>query len=103
MLIYTSHPDGCELLGHVAFHTIIIERFKEESMFEFISGTFQNISNGEELASQLQSQIWRKRIMRKILHIPINVAIVYMLSFLSLLNVTRHIDRAVRTPYCIFI
>ena len=80
-LVYTSRPGACAKLESVACRTIKIEGFKQKSIDEYISNTSDTVENGEKLASQLQSQLFQNQIVRGILHIPINVAIVCLIFF----------------------
>ena len=80
-LVYTSRPEACNKLESVASRIIKIEGFKSESVDEYISNTFDSVDNGANLASQLKSQLDTNWTVRKILHIPINVAIVCVIFF----------------------
>ena len=78
-IIYTSRPGACNKLESVASQIIQIEGFKQESVDEYISNTFQGIHNGEQLVSQLKSQLQRNVTLERMLHVPINVAIVCLI------------------------
>jgi len=80
-IIYTSRPKGCDKLESVVSRIIKVEGFKEESVDEYITSTFDSVDNGEELASQLKSQLHDNRTVKGILHIPINIAIVCVIFF----------------------
>ena len=80
-IVYTSRPEACDKLESVASRIIKIEGFKEKSIDEYISNTFDNVNNGANLASQLKLQLHKNWIVREILHIPINVAIVCVIFF----------------------
>ena len=80
-LVYTSRPEACSKLESVASRVIKIEGFKEKSVNEYISNSFDTVKNGEKFASELQSQLYQNQIVREILHIPINVAIVCVIFF----------------------
>ena len=81
-VVYTSRPEACDKLESVASRIIKIEGFKEKSIDEYISNTFDNnVNNGANLASQLKSQLHKNWIVRRMLHIPINVAIVCVIFF----------------------
>jgi len=79
-LIYTSRPEACDKVEK-STKTIKIEGFKKESVDEYISKTFDHVKDGQELSSQLKSQIHTNAIVRGLLHVPINVAIVCMIFF----------------------
>ena len=80
-LVYTSRPEACDKLESVASRVIKIEGFIKVSVDEYISSTFDSVNNGSKLASQLKSQLDENWIVREILHIPINVAIVCVIFF----------------------
>ena len=80
-IVYTSRPEACDKLESVASRIIKIEGFKEKSIDEYVSNTFDSVNNGANLASQLKSQLHKNWIVRRILHIPINVAIVCVIFF----------------------
>jgi len=80
-LVYTSRPEACDQLESVATRVIKIQGFKEESIDEYISSAFEQVDDGEKLASQLNSQLENNFIVKEILHIPINVAIVCLVFF----------------------
>ncbi|XP_065917658.1 protein NLRC3-like [Dysidea avara] len=80
-IVYTSRPEACDKLESVASRIIKIEGFKENSIDEYISNTFDSVNNGANLVSQLKSQLHKNWIVRRILHIPINVAIVCVIFF----------------------
>ena len=80
-LIYTSRPEACSEIQSVDARVIAIDGFKEESIDEYISKTFKNIDNGKEMASQLKSEVKNNNWIRRILHVPINVAIVCLIFY----------------------
>ena len=80
-LVYTSRPDACDRLENVASQIIQIEGFDQESLEEYISNTFKKIDDGETLASKLKLQLKNNHVISRILHIPINVAIVCLIFF----------------------
>ena len=80
-VIYTSRPEACSELQSVDTRVIAIDGFKEESIDEYISKTFENIDNGKEMASQLKSKVKSNNWIRRILHVPINVAIVCLIFY----------------------
>ena len=80
-LVYTSRPETCDKLESVASRIIEIEGFKRESVDEYISSTFDAVDDGEKLASNLKSQLNENWTLRRILHVPINVAIVCVIFF----------------------
>ena len=90
-LVYIAHPEACEKLRHIATWVVTIEGFTEESVHMYILKTFQD---EQEKAHDLKVQINSKPWIRNILHIPINVAIVCLIDFLSFCNVsvTRYFD-----------
>jgi len=79
-LIYTSRPEACNKVSN-PLRVIKIEGFKKETVDEYISKTFKHVKDGQELSSQLKSQIHTNAIVRGLLHVPINVAIVCMIFF----------------------
>ena len=80
-VVYTSRPEACGGLRSVITRVIAIDGFKEESVDGYISKTFVNIVNGKEMASKLKSEIKRNDWIRRILYIPINVAIVCLIFY----------------------
>ena len=76
MLIYTCRPSSCPSVR--ASQTIQINGFTEESVDEYISNTFEN---EPEMALELKSQVHNNPEVMKILHIPINVAIICLIFF----------------------
>ena len=80
-LIYTSRPEACSEIQSVDTRVIAIDGFKEESIDEYISKTFKNIDNGKEMASQLKSEVKSNNWIRRILHVPINIAIVCLIFY----------------------
>ena len=80
-IVYTSRPEACDKLESVASRIIKIEGFKEKSIDEYVSNTFDSVNNGANLASQLKLQLHKNWTVRRILHIPINVAIVCVIFF----------------------
>ena len=77
MLIYTRRPSSW-FPSVRASQTIQINGFTEESIDEYISNTFEN---EPEMALQLKSQVHNNPEVMKILHIPINVAIICLIFF----------------------
>jgi len=80
-LVYTSRPEASDQLESVATRVIKIQGFKKESIDEYISSTFEQVDDGEKLASQLKSELNNNFVVKRILHIPINVAIVCLIFF----------------------
>ena len=78
-VLYTSRPEAYS--GLKATRVIAIDGFKEESVNEYISKTFLNIVNGKEMASKLKSEVKNNNWIRRILHVPINVAIVCLIFY----------------------
>ena len=58
---------------------ININGFNKESIDRYISKAFEKLKNGQEMACKLKSQIHNNPVVRSILHIPINVAIVCLI------------------------
>ena len=83
-LMYTSRPEACNQLRHVAFHRVEIRGFKEEQVDEYISNTFKDVEDGKEKALKLTAQVKSNPSIRSILYVPINVAIICHLFLLSL-------------------
>jgi len=73
MLIYTSRESCLRYMS--PSQVIKINGFTEESVDEYISKTFENESNGKEMAVELQSQVHSNPEIRKMMYVPINVAI----------------------------
>ena len=80
-LVYTSRPEACGKLESVASRIIKIKGFRKASINEYISNTFDSVDNGAKLAAELKSQLHNSWIVKGILHIPINVAIVCVIFF----------------------
>ena len=78
-VLYTSRPEASSELR--ATRVIAIDGFKEKSIDEYISKTFLNIVNGKEMASKLKSEVKNNNWIRRILHVPINVAIVCLIFY----------------------
>ncbi|XP_065916780.1 NACHT, LRR and PYD domains-containing protein 3-like [Dysidea avara] len=77
-LVYTSRPEACYRLERAASQNISIEGYTEESVNKYISNAF---SSNTELAVELKSQLQMNAIVKKMLHIPIFVAIVCLIFF----------------------
>ena len=84
-MMYTSRPEACEALKSVACRIIKIDGFRKESVDKYVSNAFEKIKDGKELASQLKLQLQRNPVVSKILHIPINVAIVCLIFYYFLM------------------
>ena len=78
-VVYTSRPEACS--GLRPARVIAIDGFTEESIDEYISKTFLNIVNGKEMASKLKSEVKNNNWIRRILYVPINVAIVCLIFY----------------------
>ena len=78
-VLYTSRPEASSQLQ--ATRVIAIDGFAEESIDEYISKTFLNIVNGKEMASKLKSEVKNNNWIKRILHVPINVAIVCLIFY----------------------
>ena len=76
-LIYTCRPSSW-FSSFRASQTICINGFTEESVDEYILKTFEN---EPEMALELKSQVHNNPEVMKILHIPINVAIICLIFF----------------------
>ena len=83
-LVYTSRPEACNQLRHVASQRIEIRGFKEEQVDEYINNAFVNVENGKEKALKLTSQVKNNPSIRSILYIPIHIAIVCHIFLLTL-------------------
>ena len=78
-VVYTSRPEACS--GLRATRVIAIDGFTEESVDDYISKTFLNVVNGKEMASKLKSEVKYNNWIRRILYVPINVAIVCLIFY----------------------
>ena len=83
-LVYTSRPEACNQLRHVASQRIEIRGFKEEQVDEYINNAFVNVEDGKQKASKLTSQVKNNSSMRSILYVPIHIAIVCHIFLLTL-------------------
>ena len=83
-LIYTSRPEACNQLRHVASQRIEICGFKEEQVDEYITNAFENVEDGKGKALNVTAQVKNNASIRSILYVPINVAIVCHIFFLTL-------------------
>ena len=83
-LVYTSRPEA--FLPFSTFKVIKINGFNDESIDKYVSKAFENLQNGEEMVHTLKSQVDDNSVVKSILHIPINVAIVCLIfsQFLTL-------------------
>ena len=77
-IVYTSRPEACERLESVSSRIIEIKGFEEQSFCEYISSTFDA---GGSLAAELKSQLNQNQVVKELLHVPINVAIVCLIFF----------------------
>ena len=75
-VICTSRPEAYLPLFTNAIKVFKINGFNKESVDRYISKAFERFKNGGEMTNQLKSQIHNNPILRNILHIPINLAIV---------------------------
>ena len=82
-IIYTSRPEACDQLRHVASQRIEIRGFKGEQVDEYINNAFENVEDGKEKGSKLISQVKSNPSIKNIMYIPINVAIVCHLFLLT--------------------
>ena len=83
-LMYTSRPEACNQLRHVASQRIEIRGFKEEQVDEYINNAFEDVEDGKEKALKLTAQVKSNPSIRSILYVPINVAIICHLFLLTL-------------------
>ena len=83
-LVYTSRPEACDKLRRLAAHKIEICGFKEEQIDDYIKNAFEKVEDGEEKATKLISQVESNPIVKSILYVPINVAIICHLFLLTL-------------------
>ena len=83
-LMYTSRPEACNQLRHVACQRIEIRGFKEEQVDEYINNAFEDVEDGKEKALKLTAQVKSNPSIRSILYVPINVAIICHLFLLTL-------------------
>ena len=75
-VICTCRPEAYSPLFTNAIKIIKINGFSKESVDRYISKAFEKLRNGREMTNQLKSQIRNNLLVRSILHIPINLAIV---------------------------
>ena len=83
-LMYTSRPEACNQLRHVASQRIEIRGFKEEQVDEYINNAFEDVEDGKGKALKLTAQVKSNPSIRSILYVPINVAIICHLFLLTL-------------------
>ena len=83
-LMYTSRPEACNQLRHIASQRIEIHGFKEEQVDEYISNAFEDVEDGKEKALKLTAQVKSNPSIRSILYVSINVAIICHLFLLTL-------------------
>ena len=83
-LIYTSRPEACNQLRHIAPQRIEIHGFKEEQIDEYINLAFENAENGKDKALKLIAQMKNNPLIKSILYVPINIAIICHLFLLTL-------------------
>ena len=82
--MYTSRPEACNQLRHVASQRIEICGFKEEQVDEYINNAFENCEDRKEKAQKLTAQVKNNPSIRSILYVPINIAIICHLFLLTL-------------------
>ena len=82
-LIYTSRPEACDQLRRITSQRIEIHGFKEEQVNEYIKNAFANVEDGKEVALKLTSQVKSNPLIKSILNVPINVAIICHLFLLT--------------------
>ena len=76
-VVCTSRPEA--FLPYRNCKVIKINGFNQESIDKYISKAFERLKNGEEMAYKLKSQIHNNPVIKSILHIPINVAILCLI------------------------
>ena len=80
-LVYTSRPEAYYKIPYRHCKIIKINGFSKESVDKYISEAFEKHKNGEEMAQKLKTQVHNNPVVRSILRIPINVAIVCLIFF----------------------
>ena len=83
-LMYTSRPEACTQLRHIASQRIEIHGFKEEQVDEYINNAFENVKDGKEKALKLISKVKNNPSIKSILYVPIHIAIVCHIFLLTL-------------------
>ena len=83
-LVYTSRPEACEKLRDIAVQRIEIQGFQEKQIEEYIDHAFIDVEGGKKKASDLKSQVNTNPLIKSMLYVPINVAIVCHLFLLTL-------------------
>ena len=78
-LVCTSRPEA--FLPYRDCKVIKINGFNQGSIGKYISKAFEKSKDGEEMAYKLKSQIHDNPVIKSILHIPINVAILCLIFF----------------------
>ena len=76
-VVCTSRPEA--FLPYRDCKVIKINGFNKESIDKYISKAFEKLKNGEEMACKLKSQIQNNPVIKSILQIPINVAILCLI------------------------
>ena len=80
-LVYTSRPEAYYKIPYRGCKVIKINGFSKESVDKYISEAFEKHKNGEEMAQKLKTQVHSNPVVKSILRIPINVAIVCLIFF----------------------
>ena len=80
-VICMSRPEAYTPFFTTAVKVIKINGFNEESVDQYISKVFDKSRNGGKLACDLKSQVHDNKLLRSILHIPINLAIVCLIFY----------------------
>ena len=83
-LVYTSRPEACEKLRDIAVRIIEIQGFEEKQIEEYIKHAFVDVEGGKEKTSKLKSEVNNNLLIKSMLYVPINVAIVCHLFLLTL-------------------
>ena len=80
-VVYTSRPEAYYKIPYTICKVIKINGFNEESVDKYISEAFKKHKNGEEMTQKLKTQVHNNPVVKSILHIPINVAIICLIFF----------------------
>ena len=80
-LVYTTRPEAYYQTPYKGSKIIRINGFNEKSVDKYITEAFEKHENGEEMAFKLKAQVQNNPVIRSILNIPINVAIMCLIFF----------------------
>ena len=80
-IVITSRPGIHHYIEKSFSYPLVvrIHGFKTDSIDQYISSTFENVKNGQELAKTLKSQLHNNPVVESIVHVPINLAIVCLI------------------------